>query len=329
MILSSVDEGLSRRTRRAHNRFSEFIKGSSTSQPQHTSGTFPESPPTSPISSKRRGKQKATAAEPEPLDAPTTSVISVPAPRKKRKTFTISIPGGSTETISPAQPIPDPPEGISAQDHDRVTRSSRSRAGPSTTSLPIAPGLPPRSRKVILRVLEPEDALDQLLQRTSEPFPTPSIRLDGEMSASLAKLEARAKAAAALAEQRAEFRRNNRYLPLDHNGERKRGPPEEPERPTGTWDIILKAIEETYRPGALHLTVTRQICEAMKARADPSLYGQATQGRLTRGTAKPKGSKKQRDDPETAWRKKLAKETADLVVDQWKRVVLVSVACTF
>ena len=329
MILSSVDEGLSRRTRRAHNRFSEFIKGSSTSQPQHTSATFPESPPTSPISSKRRGKQKATAAEPESLNAPTTSVISVPAPRKKRKTFTISIPGGSAETISPTQPIPDPPERISAQDHDRVTRLSRSRAHPSTTGLPVAPSLPPRSRKVILRVLEPEDALDQLLQRTSEPLPTPSIVLDGKIGASFSKLEARAKAAAALAERRAEFRRSDCYLPLNCSGERRRGPPDEPERHGDTWDIILKAIEEAYRPGALHLTVTRQICEAMKARADLSLYGQATQGRLTRGTAKAKGSKKQRDDPETAWRKKLAKEAVDLVVDQWKRVVLVSVAGTF
>jgi len=319
MILSSFDEGLSRRTRRAHNQFSEFIKGSSTSQPEPS--------PTSPISSKRRGKQKATAAESESFDAPTTSVTSAPAPRKRRKTLTISIPGASTETISPAQPTLDPSESISAQDHDRITRSSRTRAGPSTAGLPLTRDLPPRSRKVVLRVTEPEDALDQLLQRSSEPFPTSFIGLDGKMGASLFKLEERAKAAAALAETRTEFRRKGWYLPLDHNRERRRGPPDEPERSVDTWDTILKAIEAAYRPDALHLAVTGRICEAMKVRADPSPHGQATQGRPTRGTAKAKGSKKQRDDPETAWRKKLAKETADLVVDQWKRVVLVSVAC--
>jgi helicase SWR1 len=144
---------------------------------------------------------------------------------------------------------------------------------------------------------------------------------------SLSKLEARVKAAAALAEKRTEFRRNSWYLPLDRNGERRRGPPEEPERPANAWDAILKAIEAAYRPDTPYLAVTRQICEAMKVRADPNLYGQATQGRLTRGMAKAKGSKKQRDDPETAWRKRLAKETVDLVVDQWKRVVLVGVTC--
>jgi hypothetical protein len=327
MILSSVDEGLSRRTRRAHNQFSEFIKGPSTSQPQHTSTAFPEPPPTSPISSKRRGKQKATAAELESLDTPTTGVISTPSPRKKRRTITISIPGTSTETISPAHPNLNPSKRIPAQDHDRITRSSRSRAGPSAAGLPATHDLPPRSRKVILRVTEPEDALDQLLQRTSEPFPTSSIGPGGKLDDSLSKLEARVKAAAALAEKRAEFRRNGWYLPLDRNGERRRGPPEEPERPANAWDAILKAIEAAYRPDTPYLAVTRQICEAMKVRADPSLYGQATQGRLTRGMAKAKGSKKQRDDPETAWRKRLAKETVDLVVDQWKRVVLVSVTC--
>ena len=329
MILSSVDEGLSRRTRRAHNQFSEFIKSPTTSQPRHTSAASPEPPPTSPISSKRRGKQKATAAESESLDTPTTNVISTPAPRKRRKTFTISIPGTSTETISPTQPTLDPSKSVSAQGHNRITRSSRSRAGPPTTGLIAVHDLPPRSRKVVLRVTEPEDALDQLLQRRSEPLPTSFIGLDGKMGASLSKLEARAKAAAALAEKRAEFRRKGWYLPLDRNGERRGEPPEEPERPVDTWDIILKAIEAAYRPDTLRFAVTKQICEAMKARADPSPHGQATQGKLTRGTAKPKGSKKQRDDPETAWRKKLAKETADLVADQWKRVVLVSIACAF
>jgi helicase SWR1 len=79
----------------------------------------------------------------------------------------------------------------------------------------------------------------------------------------------------------------------------------------------------------MYLAVTKHICDAIKARAELSLYGQVVQGRLVRGTAKAKGSKKQRDDPETAWRKKLAKETLELVVDQWKRVVLASVIIVF
>ena len=145
----------------------------------------------------------------------------------------------------------------------------------------------------------------------------------------LSKLEAHIKAAAALAEKRAEFRRNSWYLPLDRNRERRRGPPEEPKRSVDAWDVVLKAVEEAYRPDALHLAITRQISEGIKARAELSLYGQVSQGRLMRGTAKAKGSKKQGEDPETAWRKKLAKETVELVVDQWKRVVLVSVTCAF
>jgi len=329
MILSSADEGLSRRTRRAHNKFSEFIKGSSASQPQHASAAFSEPPPTSTMSSKRREKQKATAVELEPSDVPTTSAISAPAPRKRRKTIANSVPDGLTGTVASTQPTLDLSESISAQSRDRITRSSRRRAGPSTAALPATPDLPPKSRKIILRVTQPESALDQLFQKSSEPLPSSSVSLDGKSDVLLSKLEARAKATAALAEKRADFRRKGWYLPLDRNGERRRGLPKEPERLVDTWDVILKVIEAAYRPEPLYLAVTKRICEAMKTRAEPSPYGQVTQGRLVRGVVKVKASKKQKDDPETARRKKLAKVTAELVVDQWKRVVLVSVTCIF
>ena len=329
MILSSAEEGLSRRTRRAHNQFSDFIKGSSASQPQHTSSALSEPPPTSTTSSKRRGKQKATTVELEPADVPTTSAISAPAPRKRRKTIMSSVPDGPTGTVSATQPTPDISESISTRGRDRITRSSRRRAGPSTAILPATPDLPPRSRKVVLRVTEPESTLDQLLQKSSEPLPTSSIGLDGKLDVLLSKLEARAKAAATLAEKRADFRRKGWYLPLDHNKQRRREPPEEPERPVDTWDVILKVIQAAYRPEPLYLAVTKRICEAVKARTDPSPHGQAAQGRLVRWVAKNKASKKQKDDPETTRRKKLAKVTAELVVDQWKRVVLVGVVYIF
>jgi hypothetical protein len=305
MILSSTDDGLSRRTRRAHNQFSEFIKGPSTSQPQRTSTVLLEPPPaptiSNKVSNKKRGKQKATAAELEPSDALTISTASAPAPRKRRKTITNSATNTLTETISSTQPILDPSESTTVQSRRQTTRSSRRHAG-STTIVPTPPGPPSKPRKVILRVTQPEDALDRLLQDSSEPL---------------------------LVEKRAEFRRNGWYLPLDRNGERRREPPEEPGRSVGTWDVILKGVEAAYRPAPLYLAVTGKICEAIKARAELSIHGQVTQGRLVRGTAKGKGPKKQRDDPETVWRKKLAKVTLELVVDQWKRVVLVSVVRIF
>jgi hypothetical protein len=329
MILSSAEGGVSRRTRRAHNRFSEFIKGPSTSQLQISHVASPEPPPAPKISGKKRGKQKAAAAEFEPLDAPITSV-NPPAARKRRKTIMNSVPNDIAETGSSAKPAVDSPKSVPAQSHDRTARPSRRGTGLSkiTLTAPAAIDLPPRPRRVVLRVTEPEDALDQLLQKSSEPIPFLSVKLDSETEASISKFQAHAKAAAALAEKRAEFRRNNWYLPLDRNGERRRGPPDEPQRQVGVWDVILKAVEVAYRSEPLHLTVTRRICEAIRARAEPCLYQQATQGRPARGVTKTKGSKKQRDDPETVQRKKLAKVTVDLVIDQWKRVVLVSVIRT-
>ena len=330
MILSSVDESLSRRTRRAHNELTEFIKGPSTSSlPRHKSAVFLEPQPTSTMSTKKRGKQKATAPELESADLPTASPASAPAPRKRRKTTTNSVPKVPTDTVSSVQPTLDPSESIPTQGPHRIVRSSRRRAGPSTIVLPAMPDLPSRSRKVFLRVTQSEGTLDRLLQSSSEPLPSSFVGLDGKSGLLLSKLEAHAKMAAALAEKRAEFRRKDWYLPLDRNGERRREPPEEPERLNATWDVILKAVEVTYRPDPLYLATTRRICEAIKTRAGQGLYGQSTQGRLARGTIKGKGSKKQRDDPETAWRKRLAKATAELVVDQWKRVVLASVVRVF
>jgi len=328
MILSSAGEGLSRRTRRAHNQFSEFIKGSSTSQPQHTPTiSFGPLPPST-ASDKRRGKQKAIVPELESPDLPATSAVSVPAPRKRRKAIADSASGAPTET-TPAQPTLNPSESISARSHHRNTWSYRCRAGPSTATLPATADPPPRSRKVTLRVTRPERVLDRFLRKSLEPFLSSFISLDGKTDVSLPKLEAHAKATAALAERRAEFRRNGWYLPMDRHGERGRGPPEEPERLAGTWDVILKAVEVTYRPDPLYLPVTKQICDGIKAREELSLCARATHGRLVRGTAKVKGSKKLRDDPETAWRKKLAKETVELVIDQWKRVVLASILFVF
>ena len=329
MILSSTGEGPSRRTRRAHSQFSQFIKGPSASQPQHASAVSLGLPPTPTAPGKGGGKQKATAAEPETSDLLATGAVSAPVPRKRRKAVTNPIPETSTEMSPPVKPTPDPSESISAQSHHRTTRSSRRRAGPSTTTLPTTPDPHSRSRKVILRVTQPENALDRFLEQSSEPFLPPTVGLDGKTNASLLELEAHAKAASILAEKRAEFRRKGWYLPLDRNGERKRGPPEEPERFVNTWDIILEAVGMAYRPNPSHLAVTKQICEAVKARAEVSLCGKVTQGRLVRGTAKAKGSKKQRDSPETALRKKLARETVDVVVDQWKRVVLVGVMRVF
>lgn len=328
MMLSPVDEGLSRRTRRAHDRFSEFIKGPTTSQPQHTSTAFPEPQPTSTMSGKKRGKQKATAPELESPDIPTTSAIPAPAPRKRRKTITNSVPDIPTGTVSSARPTLDPSESISTQSHDRNSRLSRRRAGPSTTTLPATLDLPPKSRKVILRVTEPESALDQLLQQLSKPLPSPSTALGKKANALFSKLGERSKKVAVLAKKRAELRQNGWYLPLDRNRERRREPPEEPERPAGTWDAILKAIEVAYRSEPLYLGVTRQICEVIRARTELSIYGPVTQGRLVRGPAKTKGSRKQRDDPEIARRKKLAKETLDMIIDQWKRIVLASISRT-
>ena len=329
MIISSANEGLSRRTRKAHNQLSELIKSSNASQPQRTRAAPPESPPTSRTRNKKRGKQKATAAELEFLDAPTTSAISPPAPRKRRKTVATSVPDDITDTLSPPQPTLDPSECISAQSHDRTARSSRRRPGASKAVLPATVNLPPKTRKVILRVTPPEDALGQLLRKSSEPIQSPSIKLDKKTNASIAKVQARAKAAAVLAEKRAELCRNGWYLPLDRNGERRREPPEEPERRGDIWDVILKAVEAAYRPEPLYAAVTRRICEAVKARAEPSLCEQVAQGRVGRGIGKGKGLKKQRDDPETTRRKKLAKATVELVTDQWKRVVLVRVICFF
>jgi len=330
MILSSAGEGLSRRTRRAHNQFSEFIKGPNASQPQYTSTVSFEQLPMSTISDKKRGKQKATAAELESSDhVSTTNAVSVPAPRKMRKAITDSVSDASTEAIS-VQPTLDPPESISTRSHHhRNTWSYRRRPGPFTPTLPATAGPPPKSRKVILRVKRPESVLDRFLRKSLEPFLSSFISLDGKTDVSLPKLEAQAKAMAVLAEKRAEFRRNGWYLPLDRDGERRRGQPEEPERSVDTWDVILKAVEVAYRPDPLHLAVTKHICGGIRARVVLSLYGQVTQGRPVRGTAKAKGTKKPRDDPETAWRKKLAKVTVELVVEQWKRVVLVSASYTF
>jgi len=164
-----------------------------------------------------------------------------------------------------------------------------------------------------------------MLSRWFAPCP-PSfpVTLDDKVDASISKLRARVKAVTALAEKRSELLRNGRYLPLDRNGKRRLEPPDEPERRVDTWDVILKAVEVAYRSEPLHLPVTRPICEAISARAEQSTHGQVTQGQLVRGTGKAKGSKRQKDDPETARRKKLAKATVQLVIDQWKRVVLVS-----
>ena len=293
------------------------------------STSFSELSPTSQIPSKRRGKQRATAAELESPDVPSTSAISASPPRKRRKTITISIPGASAETISPSQPTLNPSGNTSAQSHGRTTRSSRRLSGPSVTALPTTQSLPPKPRKVILRVLEPESALDQLLQSLSEPLPPPRTGLNSKTSALVSKFEARIKAVSALAEKRAEYRRKGWYLPLDHNEDRRRGPPEEPERLVGTWDVILKAVEAAYRPVTSHLAVTKQICKGIEARTELNLCGQVSPGKPTRGIPKTKGPKKQKDDPETAWRKKLAKATLGLVIDHWKRVVLVSVVCAF
>lgn len=329
MILSSVDEGLSRRTRRAHTQVSEFIKGSSMLRPLKTSTAPLELSPTSPISSKRRGKQRATAAELELPDVPATGAISASPPRKRRKTITISIPDNTAETVPPSRPTLDPSENVSAQNHNRTTRSSRRRSGAPVAALTTIQDLPPKSRKVILRVTEPESALDQLLQSSSEPIPHSLIGLSGKKGALVSKLEAHAKAVSALAEKRAEFRRKGWYLPLNRNGERRRGPPEEPERSADTWDATLRAVEAAYQPITPRLAVTKRICEAIAARTELNLYGQVKQGRPVRGAGKTRGSKKQKDDPETAWRKKLAKATLGLVVDHWKRVVLVSAVRTF
>lgn len=331
MIISSTDEGPSRRTRRAHNKFSEFMQGPSTSQLQRTRAASSESPLISKAPSKKRGKQQTTTAELDTLDAPVTRATSPPAPRKRRKTAASFAPDDTAETIAPAKFTLDHPESISAQSHGRTTRSSRRRHGSSTTTLPATLHLPPKPRKVILRVTQPENALDQLLQRSQEPLSYSLTSLGGKYKSdpAISRLQAHALEAAALTEKRAELRRSGRYLPLDRNGERKRGPPEEPERRVGTWDVILKAIEAAYRPEPLHIAVTRHICEAVRAKAELSLYGQTTQSRLMRGTAKTKGSKKQRDDPETTMQKKLAKAIAELVIDQWKRVVLASVIRIF
>ena len=327
MTISSANEGLSRRTRRAHTQFSEFIKGSSTSQLQQTQAVIPESPSISKSPLKKRGKKNITAAELESIDASAVSAIPPPAPRKSRKTITTSAPDGVTETIPAVQPTLEPSESISTQSHGRTTRLSRRRSGSSTTALPVTLDLPRKSRKVILLVTQPENALDQLLQRAQEPLPSSFTSTDGKRNSTVSKLQAHAKAASVLAETRAELRRCSAYLPLDRNKERRRGPPDEPKRRGDTWDVILKAVEAAYRTEPLHIAVTRRICEAVRARAELNLYGQVTQSRLMRGTAKTKATKKQRDDPETAWRKKLAKATAELVVDQWKRVVLASVIC--
>lgn len=325
MILSCVGEGPPRRTRRAHNQLSEFIKGSGSSQPQRTDAVLPEPPSTPVISSKKRGKQKAAAAEVESPDLPSTGTVPAHTPLKRRKTITNPVPSTPAETISSTQPTLDPSESISAQSHNRNTRSSLRRAGPSTVALPTTSDPPPRPRRVILRVTQPESILDQFLRKSLEPFLSSFISLNGKKDVPLSKLEDRATKAAVLAEKRAEFRRKGWYLPLDRNGERKRGPPEEPVRVVKTWDVLLKAVEVAYRPDPLYLAVTKQICEGMRAKAELSLYGRVTQGRLVRGTTKTKGSKRQRDDPETAGRKKLAKETLELVVDQWKRIVLASI----
>jgi hypothetical protein len=326
MLLSSANEGLSRRTRRAQNQRFEFIKGSSTSQLQPTHVAFPESPPISEVSSKKRGKQKTAAAELESVDASTTNTIPPPAPRKRRKTATDSAPDDTTETVPSVQPALDPSESISAQNHGRTTRSSRRKLGPSTTALPAASDLLPKPRRVTLLVTHPENAVEQLLQRSQDPLPSP---LDVHPDPAASELRARAKTASVMAEKRAELRQSSCYLPLDRNKERRRGPPDEPERHVDTWDVILKAIEIAYRPEPRYIAVTRDICEAVRTRTELSLYGQATQSRLMRGTAKTKGSKKQRDDPDTTRRKKLAKATVELVIDHWKRVVLASVIRVF
>ena len=325
MIISSANEGLSRRTRRAHNQFSEFIKGSSASQVQRTHADFSGSPSTSKASNKKRGKQGTAAAELETFDAPAANAIATPVPRKRRKAATNPVPQDTTKTIPSAEPTLDPSESISAQSHDRTTRSSRRLLGPSTAPLPAAPDLPPKPRKVILRVTQPESALDQLLKRSQEPLPPLPTGLNHKKVAVISELRAHAEAAAVLAGKRAELQRGGWYLPLDRNGERRRGPPEEPERRGDTWDVILKAVEAVYRPEPLHIAVTRRVCEAVRARTELSLCGQVAQSRLMRGTIKAKGPKKQKDDPETARLKELAKATVDLVINQWKRVVLASV----
>lgn len=325
MIISSADDALSRRTRRAHNQFSEFIKGPSTSQLQRTHAAFPETPSTSKTPGKKRGKQKTTAAELESFDAPDTSVIPPPAPRKRRKTVTASTSDVITETIPSAQPTLDLSKNIPARGRGRTTRSSRCRPGPSTTAPPATLDLPPKYRKVILRVTQPENALEQLLQRSQDPRLSMLTSRDGKNNAVISKLQARAKVAADLAEKRAELCRSGWYLPLDRNGERRREPPEEPERGVSAWDVVLKAIEAAYRPEPPYIVVTRRIHEAVRARTELGHCGQVTQSRLMRGTARTKGSKKQRDDPETIRCKKLAKATLELVVDQWKRVVLASI----
>lgn len=242
---------------------------------------------------------------------------------------TNSAPDDITETIPSAQPAADPSTSISAQSHDRTTRSSRRHPGPPTTVLPATLDLPPKSRKVILRVTQPENVLDKVLQSSQETLPSSFISSNHRNNVTISKLQAHAKAAAVLAEKRTELCRKGWYIPLDRDGERTRGPPEEPERRGDTWDVILKAIELAYRPEPLYIAITRQVCEAVRARAKLGLYDQVAQGRLMRGTAKTKGSKKQRDDPETSRRKELAKVTAELVVEQWKRVVLASVICIF
>ena len=330
MTLSSAGEGLSRRTRRAHNQFSEFIKGSSTSRLQGVHAPPLESPSTAKVSSKKREKQKAITVELESPNAPVVvNAITPPASRKRRKTVTSSTPETPSETIPPAQPTFVPSKTIPAQSHDRSARSSRRRAEPPPPVLPATIVLPPKTRRVVLRVTTPEGALEQLLKRSSEPLPPSFKSLDDKTGASISDLQARVTAASALAEKKAMFSRNGWYLPLDRYGERERGPPKEPERHVGTWDVILKAIEVAYPSERLYLTVTRQICGALRVREELNLCGKVTQGRPVRGAAKTKGLKKQIDDPETARRKRLAKATVELVIDQWKRVVMAGVAHCF
>ena len=319
--MSSANEGLSRRTRRAHTQRFEFIKGSSTPQLHHTRAALPESTPTSKVPDKKRGKQKTTAAKLESLDASATCAVPSPAPRKRRKAVTDSVPRNIAETIPSAQPILDPSESLSTQSLGRTTRSSRRRVGSSTTDPPATPQLPSGPRRIILKVMQPENAVEQLLQRSQQLLPP---ELEDNKNPALSEVRARMKVAAVLAEKRAELCRNNSYLPLDRNKERRRGPPDEPGRPVDTWDVILKAVEATYRPEPSHIAVTRRICDAVKARAELCPDEQVMQSRPMRGTAKTKVSKKQTDDPETSRCKKLAKVTVELVIHQWKRVVLVS-----
>lgn len=337
----TTDAGPSRTTRRAQNEISQSIKGSGASIPkpkarkslnndarglptetknkgkgqQSGLSTYASGKePSTSISVNRKGKGKALPAEDTLQDEINEKRVlldasPIPIPRKKRKT--VHTP--SEDEMKSSQ-LP-PPENLSSG-----LRGGRTRLSQRTAEVPEPQpieGPKPFLRKIKLIVRKPPPAFSHPQQKPPPPsfngsipdFLSSYISLHRGKDVDIPTLEALAKRNAAIYSKRDRLRKEGRLFIGFDPGSSTKGGEEGPSRKDDVWDSIVGAV-------------------ASRDRVQDIQQRQLVIGQIVTGLKAYWGVQALKEDKIRALEEKrlrgLAKETIKLVVNEWKRAVLVS-----